>query len=1109
MKNLKVLYLVQEKLNDIINPKFLTLNAENKSGEIYVTTNEKLLVCNVHNQSVKYLADVFGAVSCEYLTLNDEISLASEAGEVLIYKTLTNKLEEVTYCDGGIEMMSWSPDQEIVVFITKLQTMVLMNSSYDVISESNLLEDIFGEDAFVNVGWGKKETQFHGTEGKSAAKLTQDFAILDTKVLSTKINVSWRGDGELFAISFVGKYGRCFKVFDREGTLKSTSEKEVNDLDVVIAWRPSGSWIAIPHKKPNKSVIELFEKNGLRHREIVLPFDLTTEPIVNMKWNVESDILAIATEQSLYLYTICNYHWYLKQCTEYDQKIVDFTFDYSLNEQYTLHVLLELGTYIVYKFKFDIDHSYGDSEENQGSVAVVDGKDLLLTDFRNNLIPPPMFKLRVSESDFINSCGFLRNPMSFDEFSFLFTFRKDCVLNFYKCIFEKNNFSRKLIKVVLINSTKLNANNSAIHNMVWLTKDLFCYCFYEPQNKTSVQFINLEGTNVHSFLHDGIICATSHYAEDLLALSTDKEVFIVGPTIFEIRENVAEICHKIETFSAHIVALKTNSQLYVSGNCLAENVTSFHMTTNYLIFTQFDVMKFVRLSDIKIVEERRIERGGKLVTIVPSSARTILQMPRGNLEGINPRILSLEIIGELLDSLQYNKAMDIMRKERINLNILCDHNLILFFENLQTFIEDIASISWLNLFLSDLKNEDFTKTMYSGCYYERTPQYPSDENFSILNKVVIICEQLCKHMQEKDSSKYILPIITTYVKTNRIGNALEIVWNEREKESIEGEKGKSEEALTYLLYMVDVNNLFDVALGLYDFDLVLFVAAKSKKDPKEFLPFLNELNSYEENYRKFKIDEYLKKHEKAIENIAKCGEEHLDEALKFIEKHRVYRKALEQYKGHENCYKKICLSFAEYLRGQGKLENASIMYERAGDLSQAVQTAKNSLDWKRCLSLCERDEINSLAYSLIQALEGNGKYEEAFRIHKDYCNNIAESIKILLNGKLFLHAIFECRNGNMELMESVLKPELNSYYISLNGVLEADQQLFLKYRNRLHVVRELNAKKLNEAADFEPNVDECDILSDTTSNRSSQLSGSSSRTGYMFVNLNFIYYYNN
>lgn len=39
----------------------------------------------------------------------------------------------------------------------------------------------------------------------------------------------------------------------------------------------------------------------------------------------------------------------------------------------------------------------------------------------------------------------------------------------------------------------------------------------------------------------------------------------------------------------------------------------------------------------------------------------------------------------------------------------------------------------------------------------------------------------------------------------------------------------SEEALKYLLFLVDVNELYDHALGTYDFDLVLMVAEKSQK----------------------------------------------------------------------------------------------------------------------------------------------------------------------------------------------------------------------------------------------------------------------------------------
>ena len=47
-----------------------------------------------------------------------------------------------------------------------------------------------------------------------------------------------------------------------------------------------------------------------------------------------------------------------------------------------------------------------------------------------------------------------------------------------------------------------------------------------------------------------------------------------------------------------------------------------------------------------------------------------------------------------------------------------------------------------------------------------------------------------------------------------------------------GKDGLCDEALRYILYSVDVNLLFNVALGTYDFQLVLMVAEKSQQDPQ-------------------------------------------------------------------------------------------------------------------------------------------------------------------------------------------------------------------------------------------------------------------------------------
>jgi elongator complex protein 1 len=51
-----------------------------------------------------------------------------------------------------------------------------------------------------------------------------------------------------------------------------------------------------------------------------------------------------------------------------------------------------------------------------------------------------------------------------------------------------------------------------------------------------------------------------------------------------------------------------------------------------------------------------------------------------------------------------------MRKHRIDLNFLYDHNPQQFMESIELFVKQINSVDNLNLFMSSLKNENVTET---------------------------------------------------------------------------------------------------------------------------------------------------------------------------------------------------------------------------------------------------------------------------------------------------------------------------------------------------------------------------------------------------------------
>ena len=626
---------------------------------------------------------------------------------------------------------------------------------------------------------------------------------------------------------------------------------------------------------------------------------------------------------------------------------------------------------ILFRWDTTVNYSSGLSRSDQAVVGVIDNTNLLLTNFRVAVVPPPMSSFSLAHSRAINHIGFLRHTC--DELSpnRFFTVDESNKLAIFDCEFEVNEKQNVnlLTSAKLLKEFCLHLQSTVplfYHHWLWLMDDRVVFCHNQDQS-TAVLLGELAEDKVtildETFIEGCLGSLTSGRPEEIICHLTNGAVQIVGiengkftsaTTQFELND----FCDKFEAVRGaelKCVALKTQENLYVNDRKVATDVTSFFITEQFVLFTTLDQLKFIRLDTEQIINERRIERGGKLVVAVPRDSRTVLQMPRGNLEAIQPRVLSLCIIGDLLNSGEYRKAFDILRKQRINLNLMVDHDPVKFLEKIDHFVDDIQNIQWLNLFLSDLQDDDVTVTMYSSNYDRKNEAHV--ENFGG-NKIEVICSRICEVFLAKGLSTFILPVITSHVKRKNLENALQIIWDVKQKETANpGGKTdgvESQEALKYLLYLVEVNDLYNVALGMYDFSLVLYVAQKSQKDPKEYIPFLNELKNFEENYRKYKVDEHLKRYERALEHIVKCGIEKLEECLELIDKRKLHAKALRLFKRGDECYNDVVLQFADHLRSEGKLSDACLMYERGGDYKQAILSAKHVLDWQKCIVLAKK-----------------------------------------------------------------------------------------------------------------------------------------------------------
>ncbi len=112
------------------------------------------------------------------------------------------------------------------------------------------------------------------------------------------------------------------------------------------------------------------------------------------------------------------------------------------------------------------------------------------------------------------------------------------------------------------------------------------------------------------------------------------------------------------------------------------------------------------------------------------------------------------------------------------------------------------------------------------------------------------------------------------------------------------------------MYLINVETLYDVALGIYDLPLVLLIAQNSQKDPREYLPFLNSLKKMELNLRKFTIDDHLKKYGKALLWLKETGDENFEKCVEYTKKHSLYKDAMSYYKGEDERYKVFYPAFS-------------------------------------------------------------------------------------------------------------------------------------------------------------------------------------------------------
>lgn len=597
-----------------------------------------------------------------------------------------------------------------------------------------------------------------------------------------------------------------------------------------------------------------------------------------------------------------------------------------------------------------------------------------------------------------------------------------------------------------------------------------------------------------------------------------------------------------------LLGLDDSGRLHLEGKIFCNNCSSFsfysnsgdRMITHVVIATKQDLLFIVDVGDIvhgeleknyenflPIVAKNRKgenestfiniwEKGAQIVGVLHGDeSAVILQTSRGNLEIVYPRKLVLVSIINALANRRFKDALQMVRRHRIDFNIIVDHcGWQAFIGSAVDFVVQVGNLNYVTEFVCAVKSEDVMETLYKnytsllcvkGDKVVRHSESKSTDGDDKVSSVLMAIRNALEDQIEETPPRE-LCILTTLARSSppALEEALRRIKIIRELELSAASNPKrlsypsSEESLKHLLWLSESEAVFEAALGLYDLNLAAIVALNSQKDPKEFLPLLQELERMPRLLMQYNIDLKLQRFESALRHIVSAGDSYYEDSMKLMSQvPKLYPMGLQLIVGSEK-RKQVLEAWGDHLDASKCFEDAATTYLCCSCYEKALKSYRAGGNWTGVLTVAglmklTKDDLLQLARELSEELQALGKPRDAAKILLEYCCDVDTGISLLVDARsweealriAFLHRrddlIIVVKDGSLECA-SLLIGEYNE------GVEKVG-----KYLTRYLAVRQ---RRLLLAATIK--ADERSLDDETASQASSNFSGMSAyTTGYV------------
>ncbi|CEG39723.1 elongator complex protein 1 [Plasmopara halstedii] len=517
-------------------------------------------------------------------------------------------------------------------------------------------------------------------------------------------------------------------------------------------------------------------------------------------------------------------------------------------------------------------------------------------------------------------------------------------------------------------------------------------------------------------------------------------------------------------------------------------------------------------------EARSVERGALLVATLSQQSSVIVQMPRGNLESVFPRVLVLALVVHQIQNREYVAALETCRRHRLDINVLVDLNPAEFLTNFsQSLVQSLLSTrpatvtsDRLCLFITNLHPVDVWATKY-GPQLEAfnvarlSDDHPNGAALSPEKKVNTVCQEVMRVSEklasdgEQAEAALLLPFVTSAVKQTppcfdkALGKIQQLLQkSDTNDQSVSARnRAAATRAVKHLIMLTNEETLYSEALGLYDLDLVRIVAMHSQLDPKEYSPFLNRVTSQTNEYwRKYTIDVHLGRHARALTHVAALISESSPDdqaarsklqsiALDLIKEGELYNDALQLFplaplkavtalSDRAFCQQILSLK-GDFLLGKKDYEAAAYVYLSASDKDKARRAFIAARNWQMALALSARDQqstdkLREEAYALAQELLNQTQHRQdgtvddivaVSRIYVEYCNDIDEAVALLVTHQQWSEALrIAYLHRRNDLVESDVEPGLLHSCNEVMEEIERKETQYTKHFKRLTDIRE-------------------------------------------------------